>query len=376
MKPNIASLSKETPRRGETPNPATSYEVLVDSEAFLTDVERLLSQARSSVQVQFHIFEADNTGRRFAQALFKVAQRGVSVQLVIDHYGDLFQSDQFIHLPRFKRSVQQALRRERRAMYELFEVMQAEGIQIRRTNPLGFLGWKTLWRDHKKLLVIDGDDRKHRTAYIGGLNIADHHAAWHDFMVKMQGDLVEHIHADFRRTWNGVTHATGQVIGDDGLVLIDTWGRSPIFAMAQHLLTAATQRIVLESPYVWGRNIERCLLKAASRGIDVTLIVPLHNNHRFPVLTAQRLRALAEQGVNVCRYAQHGGMTHAKALLVDDQALFGSSNFNQFLAGKLAELSVVTREHTLVSQLDRMLATDIASSVQEFSSRRRRKPAL
>jgi len=354
------------PGRAKTTHPTTSYDVLVDSEAFVADVERILSQARSSVQAQFHIFEADSTGLRFAQALFKVAQRGVCVQLVTDHIGDLFQSDRFIYLPRFKRSVQQALWREWRAMYELFQEMQASGIQIRRTNPLGFLGWKALWRDHKKLVVIDGEDREHRTAYIGGLNIADHHAAWHDFMVKIQGGLVERIHADFQRTWNGVTHATGQVIDDGGLMLIDSWGRSPIFAMAQHLLTAATRRIVLESPYVWGRKIERCLLEAVSRGVEVTLIVPLNNNHSFPVLTAQRLHALAEKGVNVCWYAEHGGMTHAKALLVDDQALFGSSNFNQFLAGKLAELSVVTGEHRFISQLERMLVTDIASSVQGF----------
>src|ERR1700694_4498743 len=105
MKPNRASLSEETPVQGKTTNPATSYEVLVDSEAFVAEVERLLPQAGSSVQVQFHIFEADNTGQRFAQALFKAAQQGVTVQLVTDHFGDLFQSDRFVHLPRFDQSV-------------------------------------------------------------------------------------------------------------------------------------------------------------------------------------------------------------------------------------------------------------------------------
>lgn len=354
---------------GNRASVSTSYELLVNANAFLTDLEQEIQRATSDVKLQFHTFEADTVGQRIGQSLLRAVRGGVGVQLLADHYTDLYQSNKLIHLPRLNTAVRQTLLHEWEAMYVLFQSMQAQGIQIRRTNPLGFLFHKALQRDHKKLVIIDGGDKERQVAYVGGFNIADHHAAWHDFMVKMRGPIVTHLSDDFERTWNGDAHSARRIQYEDGFLLTDCPGTSLIFDAALQHINIAARRVILESPYVYGQTIKEALINAAERGVAVSLIVPLHNNHRLFVLTPRSLREMAARGMHVYQYSGHGGMTHAKALLVDDVAVFGSANFNQFLAGKLAELSVVTQNAVLVSQLEAMLKQDIASAVEILSGK-------
>jgi hypothetical protein len=55
-------------------------------------------------------------------------------------------------------------------------------------------------------------------------------------------------------------------------------------------------------------------------------------------------------------------MTHARAVQVDDWAIFGSHALAGITSGRIAELSVATRNESLVTQLERFLKEDIANS--------------
>ena len=108
--------------------------------------------------------------------------------------------------------------------------------------------------------------------------------------------------------------------------------------------------------------MRNALVAAARRGVEVSVIVPLHNNRRVLRPSGRMLRELTRHGVRVCQYASRGGMTHTKALVVDERAMFGSSNFNEALAGVLDEVTIVTHNRDLVGGLTARLASDMDQS--------------
>jgi hypothetical protein len=56
-------------------------------------------------------------------------------------------------------------------------------------------------------------------------------------------------------------------------------------------------------------------------------------------------------------------MTHAKALLVDNIAMFGSSNLNEFLAKRVCEVNIATYNKDMVKQMENKLNEDMKMSI-------------
>lgn len=327
-----------------------------NAEVFFADLLDEIKKAKHSFAAQFYTFEADTTGLPIAKALMDAYARGVKVRFMVDHYINLSHSDYVIKQPRFNRQLQRDIMAEWRATNQLLDTMRARGIGIKMTNPLGFLQRNMLHRDHKKLVVID-----EKIGYIGGINIADHHMVWNDFMVKTSGEIVKLIQAELDHTWHGNSKAHSTNF-NGGTFITDIRGDARILPFACSLIAKATQKVIVESPYLWGSGIYSALEKAAERGVKVSVIVPLNVNWPVFVPTTRLLNRLVRAGVQVYRFKEGGGMTHAKALIVDDTALFGSSNFNEFLSGKISEANVVTKDISFVKQLEAFLTNDMVKS--------------
>ena len=111
-----------------------------------------------------------------------------------------------------------------------------------------------MYRNHKKMVVLDD-----RVAFVGGINIADHNYAWHDFMVKITGPLAADIARDFRSTWAGSTVALGEPSSTSDYVLNQTPGRPSISNELLRMIERARWSIVIESPSLLGgtRSSER-----------------------------------------------------------------------------------------------------------------------
>jgi len=96
----------------------------------------------------------------------------------------------------------------------------------------------------------------------------------------------------------------------------------------------------------------------------VRIIVPLHNNHkRLAAPTGRSIKKLLKNGVKVYRFKGNRGMTHAKALLVDNNVMFGSSNLSEFLAKRLCEINIATCNKSMVRQMEEKLAEDMKMSI-------------
>lgn len=342
----------------------TSYKLLPDTYAFLDDLEKNIKKAKSRIDLQFFTFEADAIGKRVADILFAAKLRGIHVRFIIDHYIDLFHNDYFIHRPRFNRVLQRIITGEWKDTKKLLSQMAKKGIEIKRSNPLGFLRRRAFQRNHKKLVIIDSNLPKLATAYVGGCNLSEHNASWNDFMVAMKGDMLPILQNDFNLTWKD-KNLNGTIEYGDGVVLTDSPnGEHQIVPYVINLINKSKKRVIIESPYLRGKEIWESLIEASLHGIDVRIIVPSHNNHkRLAAPTGRSVKKLLENGVKVYRFKKNKGMTHAKALLVDDIAMFGSSNLNEFLAKRLCEINVATQNKSMIKQMENKLNEDIKMSV-------------
>ena len=156
----------------------------------------------------------------------------------------------------------------------------------------------------------------------------------------------------------GTTRTSDDFVVDDGPA------RRAIAREVLELVGGATRSIVVESPSLLGDDLERALLRAADRGVHVTVVAPArHNRAIFRLWAAETFRRLEHPNITVYRYEGSGSMTHAKLLLVDDTiATFGSSNFFALESITQRELNVFTRDPACVRALRAYVADGIAQS--------------
>lgn len=327
-----------------------SYELL-ETTRFIDDIVSVIGTAKSRIYMQFYAFENDDVGRPIAEELIKArVSNDVDVLFMADDIIRLEHDDHFIYVPRVDRRLQRRIVQKRKSTLRLFEEMRAVGIKIKITNPRGRMFQRMLLRDHKKLAIIDDS-----IGYVGGINISDHNASWNDFMVKMGGDMIPLLRADFDRTWHD-QNTGGIAEYNDGLVIADARKRSIIIPIARHLIDLACNQVMIETPLLLSKGIVRSLIQASRRGVHVTVTVPRDRRNRS-------LDRLVKAGVRVYRFEEK---THTKALLADSVGLFGSNNFNDFLAGKANEIGIATDNINLVRQLERFMIWNRCRSATQY----------
>ena len=333
----------------------TPPRVFVGAEAFTNALRADLEHCEHTLRVQFSTFEGDAAGQAFAGMLLERAAAGVEVQLILDGYSEVITDDVYPFALRGRAK----LHAEKRRTVELLAHLESSGIAIHRVAPAGRFARYLLYRDHKKMVVIDG-----RAAYVGGFNVSDHNYAWHDFMVRVDGDVVRDVARDFASTWAGETVALTERLDHGDYVLNQSAGRPTILDDALRLIAGARERLVIESPYLCGGSIEGAILDAARRGVRVLLVTPLRPNHLHNKVWVRKLRRrLRHANIQLVGYPGTGGMTHAKLLIVDNRvASFGSVNYQEIEALTQKELNVVTRDPDLVAELGALAAADAAES--------------
>ncbi|NLX09898.1 MAG: phosphatidylserine/phosphatidylglycerophosphate/cardiolipin synthase family protein [Chloroflexi bacterium] len=329
--------------------------MLVGAEAFLHALRIDLPGCHHSLYAQFMTYEGDASGQAFSALLAEKAAAGVDVRLLVDGYTDVVLSDVYpLLLHRWR-----AVRAERARTRALFDRLRAGGVGVRRTAPPGFLGRYMLYRNHKKMVVLD-----EQIAYVGGINISDHNFAWHDFMVRVEGPLVHDLARDFCSTWDGHTVALATPRPNLDFVLNQCAGRYSIFAEVLSMIDRAEQTLVIESPYLLGDQIERRIRAAAERGVRVTIVLPGRSNKLLYRLWVRKLlQRLSHPNIALYGFAADGGMTHAKLIIVDDRwASFGSFNMIELEGLTQKELNIFTSQTRFIARLNALIADDRARS--------------
>jgi cardiolipin synthase len=310
-------------------------ELLVGSDAFWRRAANDIRAAKSRLFVQAMTFEADEAGAAVGQAI--ADSRAADRRVLVDHYTRFVINDKFVLSPRYWLDTE--LRREVRATTAMFRSLVAAGVGVRVTNPVGPLLIRYGLRNHKKLIVADN------VAYLGGVNFSDHNFAWHDLMLRIEGeDAAGFLAHDFVSTYGGVPgFRRGRF---DGVTLYALDGRSNARGFGDVLaaLAAAKRDICIVSPYLTFPFVEP-LRQAAKRGVAVQLITPQPNNK--PLVKNYLLHAAARAGFDVRLVPE---MTHLKGILIDGRVLvLGSSNFDFASFHAEEELVAMVEDSALIA---------------------------
>jgi cardiolipin synthase len=330
-----------------------NIELLVDAREFWERMKEDLARARHSAYVQTFSFEGDRVGTGLARALQRCRAR--DRRLLVDGYSRLYHSDRLIVGPAW---LERPFRREVMLTRRWVRRLRDGGARVRFGKPLGPSPVRLLRRSHKKLACFDES-----VAYVGGINFSDHNFAWHDMMFRIEcPSVAAHFAEEFRSTFAGRASCYDVEIGPLRLISMSGRGNPARFAPVIEAIRGARRRIRVASPYLT-YPFTIYLTQAILRGVQVQVLMPDRNNKSN--LARHILERATQSGFEILRY--HGGMSHLKAMLIDDDLLVaGSSNFDFMSYHILEEHVVMTRAPSLVDAYrSRVWDPDAAAAVVE-----------
>jgi cardiolipin synthase len=254
------------------------------------------------------------------------------------------------------------------------------GVEVRCYNPPSLdapFGW--LSRDHRKLIVVDGE-----IGFITGLCIGEMWTGqperkiepWRDTGISVQGPAVAEIDRAFAQVWAMMgrpipedevtaTNAPLEVGGVSMRIVATVPATAGMFRVDQLVAALARHRVWLTDAYFAGTTTYVQALNAAARdGVDVRLLVP--GSTDIPVvrsLTRTGYRSLLEAGVRVFEW--NGAMLHAKTAVADGRwARVGSTNLNLSSWLGNCELDAVIEDEAFAGEMEAMYLEDLTNSTE------------
>ncbi|MFZ6849133.1 phospholipase D-like domain-containing protein [Undibacterium sp. RuRC25W] len=330
---------------------------------YFSTLIRAIESAEREIYLETYLFSQDDTAISVREALIAAAARKVVVRVVIDWLGS-----------------------GRRQAQEVTRALQARGVQCRCFNPWF---WRGLARTHRKIAVID-----QQVAIVGGLNIIDDYISddgWEhtlpfprwDFAVHIQGPLVAHVHLEVEAQWRKTgrlgllsriallrdlqkaSPVVGTALSRAALIVRDNLrNRSSIQKAYLHALGNARHQAILATPYFApGRKFRSALIAAASRGVDVVLLIGVGQFVLQDAVAHSYYPKLLQYGVRLVEYRKT--QLHAKVAVIDDDwATVGSSNFDGLSLFVNHEANVVIQDKVFARKLTAELQRGIADGVE------------
>ena len=307
--------------------------------------------AQRRVWLETYMFVDDAVGALFGRALAEAAERGVKVTVLYDWLGSWGTSRSF------------------------FRSLRSRGVDVRPFKPFSLsrgLG-RLIRRDHRKLLIVDG-----AVAFVGGVNIASHWAprgeqgdGWRDDVLRIEGPAVAPLERTFSATWRmqwkdrlrrlrrAPARLDGPVKGKVSLSVLSS--RRGIHSAYLQAIAAARFKVMIVAAYfVPDRKMLAALKAAASRGVEVALVMAGTSDHPIVTFASRAFYGrLMGWGVRVFEWRQ--GVLHAKTAVVDSTwGTIGSFNLERTSLRLNHELNVVFSDPRLGKQLEDSFVSDCA----------------
>lgn len=295
-------------------------EVLHNGQEAFPRMLKAIESAEHYVYLCTYIFEIDEVGEAFIKALSAAHNRGVSVHVITDGFGEL------TPLPK--------------ASWHLLanKISAYQFLPLKLIPPQIYLNL----RNHRKLLIVDG-----KIGFTGGMNISSRHLTNNknnrrpviDTHFAFQGSLVSQLADVFRRDWffvcgKTLTHADSieNIAGTHACRTFPEGPNEPLDRL-ESLMAAqvanATRGIAIMTPYFLPSNELLSALRVASlKGVTVEIILPERSDARFvDWATRKLLWEVLVYGIRV--YYRPPPFAHTKVLLIDDKyTLIGSANWD------------------------------------------------
>lgn len=322
--PEAVGLARYLIRTGCHPvcaNGGVSYFPLGEDKfkAMLTELEK----AEKFIFLEYFIIDEGLMWGRVLEILARKAKEGVDVRLMYDG------TCEFSLLP-----------------HNYPKRLEQLGIKCKMFAPISpFVSTHYNYRDHRKILVIDG-----HTAFNGGVNLADEYinrkerfGHWKDTAVMVKGEAAKSFTLMFLQMWNVsepeislgsfLETPLPEAEQEEGFVI--PYGDCPLDDervgewLYMDLLNRARNYVHIMTPYlILDGEMETALKFAAERGVDVRLILPGIPDKKMPYALAKtHYASLLRSGVKIYEYSP--GFVHAKVFSVDGkEAVVGTINLD------------------------------------------------
>lgn len=322
--------------------------MLVDGDECLEAMWGAIRGAGKSVWLEIYMIDPDAVGRRTLELLAAAASRGCDVLLVYDHVGSAALWD--YHLT----------------------ALRAAGARVLAFNPIW--PWRRqgpfLFRDHRKLLVIDGE-----LAFTGGRNLTVRYGGsrwgvmpFRDTQIEVRGPVVADLCALMRETLGEIGAAVRLPLvnpgpaGEHRVQVVPSNARRNRRPLLRHLLRVirdSRRYCYVTTPYLLpAPRMMRMLRHRARHGVDVRILVPARSDVLLVDLArAHILHRLLSRGVRIFQYR---APLHAKTLVCDDHlGWVGSFNLDRFTSAHNLEVGLALYDRTLAEALRARFLADL-----------------
>lgn len=337
------------------PSNATHAELKINGDQFFTAIIDAFSEAKHFIYIELYLFESGKISDHWIDALIKCTQREVRVYLLLDGIGS------------------------RKLKHNDREKLQEAGVELVFYNPIGQAKtFQLLQRDHRKIIVIDN-----KVGYIGGAGVTDEFSPtftpkhfWRETMCELKGEILLNLSSLFEQAWKSQTK---QDLYFSKLFVPSNIGEGNQIAAAlmpsaglgrQHIKRSVLKHIRRSEKRIWvatayfypSKKLRRALKKAATKGIDVRLLVPGRYTDHPALREAGRFYylRLLKLGVRIFEYEPR--FLHMKCIICDDWVSMGSCNLDRWNQRWNLEANIEIDDLAFTHQMEVMFASDLANA--------------
>lgn len=305
-------------------------EFLKTGEDFFVSLKNDLKNAKKSIYIEMYILSDSKIFDEIKNILIERTNKGVKIEIIYDVFGSLL---------KFKKKYVKELNKA--------------GIKIYKYNKLNLnLSKYFNYRNHKKLFIIDEE-----IAYTGGINISDEYlnekekyGIWKDCGIRVQGNISKEYLREFMKDKLYVLKEKNKQAkiknmnisqyqseqkniecqGVNSLIIDGPFDEyNYIEDTIIDVLNNSKNYVYISTPYfIPNNNILNAINNAASRGIDVQILVPhICDKKIVEYANRQNYREIIESGAKIFEYKP--GFIHSKYLICDDEiSLVGTYNLD------------------------------------------------
>jgi cardiolipin synthase len=322
--------------------PADKIQLVHSGSDYFDVLERMIEEARESIELQTYIFDYDDTGKRITSCLKIAKARGIRITVLADAFGSNGYPSSVV------------------------KELQALGIHFRFFSPLfSNEGVSFGRRLHHKIVVVD------RTkALAGGINIADKYKGkgpeqpWLDYAIYIEGKVCGQLTHLCKRIYDKKPEFLSQLkerkrpeTQSPGLVRFrrNDWlfGKNEVHRSYLEALISAEKSITLVASYFLpGRVFRKQLRNAAARGVEIKIILAGKSDVPIIYLAENYLYQFYLRN-NMQIYQWKNSVMHGKAMTTDGTwATIGSYNLNYLSQYLSIELNTDIKDTDFVSGFD------------------------
>ena len=351
------------------------FKFFLDGQSAFDSLKEDIKKAKSTIHLEFYIFENDDTGREMINLLTEKAKEGVEVRVLYDAIGSI-------------NTAKLCFRKLRKAGGKVC-VFFPPFLNIKVLN------FKANYRNHRKICVIDG-----KTAYTGGFNLKNDHmgrvkrlAPWRDTTARFVGGSVHSFQNIFLSDWRFASRDTSSINQYKGekyfpsikpnakkqkmpMQVLTSGPESPDEAIKECMLKMmhqAKKSIKIQTPYFIPDEAFMDALKLALlSGVEVSLMIPKKIDHwSVHFASLSYVNDLLKFGLKVYIY---NGFIHSKVLMVDDRVMtFGSCNIDIRSFSLNFEDNVVVYDETKTLEYVKYFNKDIKNSTNYDEKSRKKR---